>query len=172
MEHLVLVAYATKYGSTEETARAVAAVLAEEGLTVELCAVGEVKTWKPYSAVVLAAALYIGRLHKGARRFLADWREELTRIPVALMVPGPVEADEKQRKSAQEQVDKELARVPWFHPVAQTVVVGKWDPAKLPFPFNWTMRKVPARDARDWDRVDAWAHEIAGKLQAPAVRPN
>jgi menaquinone-dependent protoporphyrinogen oxidase len=172
MEHLVLVAYATKYGSTEETARAVAAVLAAEGLTVELCAVGEVKTWKPYSAVVLAAALYIGRLHKGARRFLADWREELTRIPVALMVPGPVEADEKQRKSAQEQVDKELARVPWFHPLAQTVVGGKWDPAKLPFPFSLTMRKVPARDARDWDGIRGWAREIADKLQPAVMQPN
>jgi menaquinone-dependent protoporphyrinogen oxidase len=172
MEHLVLVAFATKYGSTEETARAVAAVLAAEGLAVEVCAVGEVKTWKPYSAVVLAAALYIGRLHKGARRFLSIWREELTRVPVALIAPGPLEADEKQRKSAQEQVDKELARVPWFHPVAQTVAVGKWDPAKLPFPFSWTLRNVPASDERDWNLVAAWAHEIAGKLQAPAVRPN
>jgi menaquinone-dependent protoporphyrinogen oxidase len=170
MENLVLVAYATKYGSTEETARMVAATLEAEGLTVEVCAVADVKKWKPYSAVVLAAALYIGRLHKGARRFLADWREELTRIPVALMVPGPVEGDEKQRKSAQEQVDKELARVPWFHPVAQTVVAGKWDPAKLPFPFRWTLRKVPASDARDWEAIRKWAREIADKLQPAVMR--
>jgi menaquinone-dependent protoporphyrinogen oxidase len=170
MDAPVLVAYATKYGSTEETALMVAAVLQAEQLPVEVRSVSEVKTWKPYSAVVLATALYMGRLHKGARQFLAKWQAELSRIPVALLVAGPVERDEKQQKSAQDQLAKELARVSWFHPVAQTVVGGKWDPAKLQFPFNWTLRKVPASDARDWDAIRAWAKEIANKLQPVETR--
>jgi menaquinone-dependent protoporphyrinogen oxidase len=169
MAALVLVAYATKYGSTAETAEMLAEYLQQDGVHVDVRPVGEVKDLKPYSAVVLAAALYIGRLHKDARQFLAMWQEELMRVPVALMVPGPVEAQEKQVKAAGEQLDKELARIPWFHPVARTIVGGKWDPAKLPFPFKWTLRKVPASDARDWNLVGAWAHEIAGKLQATPV---
>jgi menaquinone-dependent protoporphyrinogen oxidase len=164
----VLVAYATKYGSTAETARMLARSLEQEGFRAEVRTVGEVKDLKPYSAIVLAAALYIGRLHKDARRFLAIWHGELMRLPVALLVPGPVEAQDKQFKAAEEQLNKELARMPWFHPVARTIVGGKWDPAKLPFPFRWTLRKVPASDARDWSQVGAWAHEIAGKLQTPA----
>ena len=164
MESLVLVAYATKYGSTEETARMVAAVLGANGVAVEVCAVKDVETWKPYSAVVLAAALYMGRLHREARRFLANWREDLTRIPVALLVAGPIECGEKDWAGAQRQLDKELARVPWFHPVAQKIVGGKWDPAKLSFPFSWTLKKVPAKDARDWSAIRGWAHELAGKL--------
>jgi menaquinone-dependent protoporphyrinogen oxidase len=166
MEATVLVAYATKYGSTAETARILAESLEREGLRVEVRTVGEVKDLSPYSAVVLAAALYIGRLHKDARHFLAIWREELERVPVALMVPGPVEAQDKQFEQAGLQLDKDLCRIPWFHPVARKVVGGKWDPAKLPFPFKWTLRKVPASDARDPNIVSAWAHELAGKLQA------
>lgn len=165
MESLVLVTYATRYGSTEETARMVAAVLHAEGLEVEVRAIDKVTTCKPYSAVVLAAALYIGRLHGKARRFLRDHRDEVIHIPVALIVPGPVGAEEKQWLGAREQLDKELARLPWFHPVAQQIVGGKWDPAKLGFPFRWTLRKVPASDARDWNAIRSWAHELAGKLQ-------
>jgi menaquinone-dependent protoporphyrinogen oxidase len=165
MEPFVLVAYATKYGSTAETARRAAEFLEREGIRVEVRPVGEVTDLKPYSAVVLAAALYIGRLHKGARRFLATWQEELMRIPVALMVAGPVEPQDKQFEAAEQQLEKELARMPWLHPVAQKIVGGKWNPAKLQFPFNWTLRKVPASDARNWDEIRAWMHEIAGKLR-------
>src|SRR5579859_7925203 len=168
MEPLVLVAYATRYGSTAETARKAAEFLEREGVRAEVRPVGEVTDMKRYGGVVLAAALYIGRLHKDARHFLAAWHAELARLPVALLVPGPVERLEKQFQSAEEQLDKELARVPWLHPVARKVVGGKWDPAKLSFPFNFTMKKVPASDARDWEAIGAWAHEVAEKLQ-PAV---
>ena len=168
MEATVLVAYATRYGSTAETARRLAECLQRDGIHADVLPVSEVKELRPYSAVVLTAALYIGKLHKDARRFLATWHEELAQRPVALLVPGPVEAQDKQFESAEKQLDKELERVPWLHPVARKVVGGKWDPAKLPFPFKWTLRKVPASDARDWNMVGAWAHEVAGKLQAPA----
>jgi menaquinone-dependent protoporphyrinogen oxidase len=165
MEARVLVAYATRYGSTAETARKVAECLERDGVRTEVRPVGEVKELRAYSAVVLAAALYIGKLHKEARHFLAVWHDELAKLPVALLVPGPVELQEKQFQSAEQQLDKELARVPWLHPVARKVVGGKWDPAKLQFPFNWTLKKIPASDARDWNVVGAWAHELAEKLQ-------
>lgn len=165
MEALVLVAYATKYGSTEETARMVGKILEQQGLKVEVRAVEEVTSWKPYSAVVLAAALYIGRLHKHARRFLQEWRQQLAGVPVALLVPGPVDSKERGWQGAQQQLDKELARLPWLHPVACKIVGGKWSPAKLSFPFSWTLKKIPASDARDWHTIAAWAHEVAAKLQ-------
>lgn len=169
MESLILVAYATRYGSTEETARMVAAILGAEGLAVDVRNVNSIMQWKPCSAVVLAAALYMGRLHKQARIFLRDYRRQLAQIPVALLVPGPVGPEEKQMEGARQQLDKELARLPWLHPVAQQIVGGKWDPAKLTFPLSWTLRKVPASDARDWAQIRAWARELAAKLQPTAI---
>lgn len=168
MKPLVLVAYATKYGSTEETARMVGAVLGVEGFEVEVWPVNRLPAWKPYAAVVVAAALYMGRLHRDARRFLSGHREELSRVPVALIVPGPVGKDEKDWTGARKQLDKELARMPWLHPVAQKIAGGKWDPEKLGWLFRWTLRKIPATDARDWEAIRAWARELAEKLQ-PAV---
>jgi menaquinone-dependent protoporphyrinogen oxidase len=168
MKPLVLLAYATKYGSTEETARMVGAVLGTEGFEVEVWPVNKLPLWKPYAAVVLAAALYMGRLHKDARRFVAERREELSRVPVALIVPGPVGKEEKDWASAQRQLDKELARWSWLHPVAQKIVGGKWDPSKSGRLVRWMLRKVPAADARDWLAIRAWARDLAGKLKPPA----
>jgi menaquinone-dependent protoporphyrinogen oxidase len=165
MEARVLVAYATRYGSTAETAHKVAECLERDGVHAEVQPICDVKELRPYSAVVLAAALYIGKLHKEARRFLSVWHDDLEKLPVALVVPGPVEAEQKQFQSAEQQLDRELARVPWLHPIARKVVGGRWDPAKLQFPFSWTLKKVPASDARDWNAVDAWAHELAEKLR-------
>lgn len=170
MEPKVLVAYATRYGSTEDTARVVASVLGAEGLSVDVQAVEKLENLQPYSAVVLTAALYIGRLHGKARRFLKTWRAELERIPVALVVPGPLSSNEAEFTAARTQLEKELKRVPWLHPVAQKIVGGKWDPAKLGWPFRWTMRNQPVRDARNWPAIRAAARELAEVLQPAAHR--
>ena len=170
MEPKVLVVFATRYGSTEDTARVVASVLGAEGLRVDVQPVEGVANLQPYSAVVVAAALYMGRLHRKARRFLKTWRAELERLPVALVVPGPLSNDEDEFTGARLQVEKELKRIPWLHPVAQKIVGGKWDPANMSWPFRWTMRNQPVRDARNWPAIRAAARELADVLQPVAAR--
>lgn len=168
MGNRILVAFATRFGSTEQTARVVGSVLGAEGLEVEVCAVTEITTWPSCSALVLAAPLYMGKLHKDARRFLHQWRSELEKIPVALVVPGPVNSEEREWNEARVQLQRELARVSWLHPVAQQIVGGKWDPEKFGFFLRWTMSKVDGKDGRDWPAIRGWARELAGKLQ-PAM---
>ena len=53
----VLVAYATKYGSTRGVAEAIASRLAEPGMDVDLQPVGEVRSLDRYDAVVLGDVL-------------------------------------------------------------------------------------------------------------------
>jgi menaquinone-dependent protoporphyrinogen oxidase len=167
MEPCVLVTYATRSGSTEELARTIADVLRENGLPVELLPAKNVRSLERYSAVVLAAPLYMFRLHKDARRFLSMHRDALIKIPVALFVPGPFENEEKQFADARRQLDKELTRFSWLTPVAQHIVGGKFDPAGLGFPFNLipAMRRIPASDARDWEAIRAMAKDLAASLQ-------
>lgn len=170
MEPKVLVAYATRYGSTEDTARVVASVLGAEGMFADVQAVEKVEALQPYSAVVLTAALYMGRLHRSARRFLKARRAELEHVPVALVVPGPLSSNEAEFTGARMQVEKELKRLPWLHPVAEKIVGGKWDPAKMGWLFGWTMRNQPVRDARNWPAIRAAARELADVLQPAAHR--
>lgn len=168
MEPKVLVAFTTRYGSTEETARVVASVLGAEGLPVEVRSIEQVATWQSSSAVVLVAALYMGKLHRKAWRFLKTWRMELEHVPVALVVPGPLSTDVDEWIGARLQLEKELKRLPWLHPIAQEIVGGKWNPANMSFLFRWTMRNQPVRDARDWPAIRAFARDLAGLLQ-PAL---
>jgi menaquinone-dependent protoporphyrinogen oxidase len=171
VEHLVLVTYATKYGSTAETAKAVAETLRDCGLDVDLQPIRNVVSVEQYCAVVLGAALYMGRLHKDARRFLTAQGDALSKIPVALFVPGPVEKREKDWAGAQQQLDKELTSFPWLKPIACEIVGGTFDPKMLGFPFNLfpPLRKMPASDARDWVAIHEWASDLALMLQ-PAMK--
>jgi menaquinone-dependent protoporphyrinogen oxidase len=82
MSTSVLVAYATRYGSTQEVAEAVAATLRERGLAVDIGPMREVRTLDQYHAVVLGAPLYMFHWHKDALHFLARHREALTQRPV------------------------------------------------------------------------------------------
>jgi menaquinone-dependent protoporphyrinogen oxidase len=166
MPDSVLVAYATRYGSTREVAEAVAATLREGGLEVAFQPMRDVRTLAGYSAVVLGAPLYMFRWHKDARRFLARHRQALAERPVAIFAPGPVTAgDEQEWQSSREQLDKELAKFPWLKPVAVEIVGGKLDPAKVRFPASLFMRQIPASDLRDWTAIRAWASDLVPKLQ-------
>ena len=166
MSDSVLVAYASRHGSTQEVAEAVAATLREWGPEVDIQPMRKVRTLAGYSAVVLGAPLYMFRWHKDARRFLSRHREALTERPVAVFALGPfTTGDEEEWQGAREQLDKELAEFPWLTPVALEVFGGKFDPAKLRFPYNLFMRQVPANDLRDWTAIRAWASNLNAKLQ-------
>jgi len=162
----VLVAYATKRGSTREVADAVAATLSEHGLVVELQPASMVKSLAPYDGVVLGGALYTGRWHGDARAFLRQHRLALAKRIVAVFGMGPRTLDEHEVAGSRAQLDKALAAVPEVTPVSVAVFGGVVDPAQLRFPFN----RMPASDVRDWDAIESWATEIAGALAGVADR--
>ena len=166
----VLVAYATKYGSTQEVAEAVAATLRESGLTVAIQPAREVRTLQGYDAVVLGAALYMFRWHKDALGFLSKHRKALTERPVAVFALGPTHSphDEKEWHDSRAQLGKELAKYAWLKPVAIEILGGKFDPKKLSFPWNKFAGKEPATDIRDWTAISAWAGSISNLLSRRA----
>jgi menaquinone-dependent protoporphyrinogen oxidase len=162
MSSLVLVGYATRYGSTQEVAEAVAATLRECGLEVDIQPMRKVRTLKGYRGVVLGAPLFMFHWHKDALQFLSRYREALTERPVAVFALGPTHDpyDEEEWQDSGTQLDKELAKFPWFTPVALKMFGGKYDPAKLRFPINLLAGKEPASDLRDWTAIRAWAADL------------
>jgi menaquinone-dependent protoporphyrinogen oxidase len=170
MSASVLIAYATRYGSTQEVAEAVAATLRERGLEVDIQPMRQVRALDQYRAVVLGAPLYMFHWHKDALHFLARHRQALTQRPVAIFALGPFHADEKEFQEVREQLDKELAQFPWLTPGAIEIFGGKFDPEKLTFPHNLlpALKKMPASDVRDWTAIRAWASALAAQFQ-PAL---
>jgi menaquinone-dependent protoporphyrinogen oxidase len=168
MSSLVLVGYTTRYGSTQEVAEAVAAALRERGLDVEIQPLRKVDTLEGYSAVVLGAPLFMFRWHKDALRVLSRHRKALTDCPVAVFALGPTHEpyDEKEWQDSRAQLDKELAKFPWFKPAALEMFGGKYDPAYLRFPLKMLAGKEPASDLRDWKAIRAWAEGLKTILSA------
>ncbi len=166
MPNPILVTYATQYGSTREVAERVAAALSAGGLQADLQPVKKVRSLEPYRAVVLGAPLYMFRWHADALRFLGRQRQALAARPVAIFALGPFHEIEKERLSAREQLDKELAKYPWLKPAAVEVFTGKFDPAKLTFPFNriGPLKAMPPSDERNWPAIEAWAHSLLARL--------
>ena len=161
----VLVAYASKYGSTREIAEAVARRLGGRGVEVEVRAAGEVRNLAGFSAVVLGVALYFFRWRGDASRFVRRNRKALSAVPVAVFGSGPMEDKAEQYTGAREHLDKGLAKHPWLKPAAVTVFGGRFDPTGLRFPDNMpAVRAMAPVDLRDWDAIDAWADELPGEL--------
>ncbi|MGO8948217.1 MAG: flavodoxin domain-containing protein [Ktedonobacterales bacterium] len=175
MSASVLVAYATRYGSTQEVAEVVTATLREQGLGVDVKPIQEVHTLDGYLAVVLGAPLYMFHWHKDALHFLQRYREALSTRQVVIFAVGPLHDEAKEFQGAREQLDKELAKFPWLTPTVITIFGGKLDPTKLTFPHNLVpaLKNMPPSDVRDWAAIKAWAGDLARKLQvAPAEAAN
>jgi menaquinone-dependent protoporphyrinogen oxidase len=166
MSASILVAYATRGGSTEEVAEAIGKTLAEAGCDVDVQRLPVAGDIDGYTGVVLGAPLYMFRWHKDALHFLKSYRKALEDRPVALFALGPFNKVEKEWLEARAQLDKELVKFPWLKPVAIKIVGGKFDPEKLGLPYTLipAIRKIPPCDIRDWEAVREWAKELTAKF--------
>ena len=156
----ILVAYATRHGSTREVAEAVVGTLRACGADVRFQAVRDVRSLAPrFDLVVLGAPLYSGRWHRDAHRFLRRHRQELDMVPVAVFGVGPREPNPQAWLRSREQLDRALAKHGWLEPAAVTVFGGT-DPPK---------HNRQRRDLRDWTQIEAWASSIASRAAWPAA---
>lgn len=162
MRPSILVAYASKKGSTAEVATFVGKRLRERGLVVDVRKAAEVEDLAFYDSVVLGGSLYFGRWHDDARAFLSRFGAAVAERPLAVFALGPKTASPQDLADARAQLDRALADA---EPTTVAVFGGVIDPAKLRFPFN----RMPASDARDWTAIAAWADEVASLVARAEV---
>lgn len=157
----ILVATASRHGSTEELGRAIASDLAHYGFTVEVRRMVEVDTVFPYDALVLGSAVYMGDWLKEAREFVDLHRDGIVTRPTWLFSSGPIgdEGPTSQRYDASRMVERTRAR-------DHHLFGGRIDKAALRFRERVLAGLVsaPETDERDWAVATAWAAAIARAL--------
>jgi menaquinone-dependent protoporphyrinogen oxidase len=166
MDARILVAYATRNGSTAEIAQAIGKELAAKGHTVDVAEIKSVSTLAGYKAVVIGGPLYMGSVDGVVGKFVGKNREQLMNLPVAAFVVGlaPTNPDPEAVGMALGALKKSLEPV---IPVASVIFAGKLDPAKLSFVQRkiTELVKSPVGDFRDWEAIAAWARELPALMK-------
>jgi menaquinone-dependent protoporphyrinogen oxidase len=163
----VLVAYASKRGSTAEIAAAVAQTLNEAGFEVECLESGDVADVSPYDAVVLGSAVYMKRWRGDAKHFLRKHSKKLAERPLWVFSSGPVGDPDQPQKPEWLEPPKIVKAVEGLG-ARDHVVFGGRLPTEPHGPIEKAMVAgipVEFHDRRDWDQIRAWAAEIASGLQ-------
>ena len=157
----ILVAYASRCGSTADIARAVAEDLKRRGLAVDLRAADKVATLTGYEAVALGSAVRFGKWLPEAVEFVRAHQAGLKRIPTAfftvhMMNTGP---DEKARKARAGYLDPVHAVM---KPGAEVFFAGRMELSRLSFTERLLCKVMKGRDAdmRDWPAIHAWGQSV------------
>lgn len=159
----VLVAYASKHGSTEGIARSIADRLNELGTPAHARSVQDVENLDGVDAVVLGSAVYAGSWMKEAMAFVERHRDALARLPVYLFSSGPLGEEVKDAEEQPRQLD-ELREA--LSPRDHRIFFGALERDKLGFGERMIVKavKAPDGDFRDWDAIRDWADRIAPEL--------
>ena len=164
----VLVAHASKRGSTAEIAGSIAEILRQSGLSVDCVEAGKVSSVESYDAVVLGSAVYIRRWRGDAKHLLRKYDKELSQRPLWVFSSGPVGDPESEADPLWLEPPKIIEQV--VRPGAREhVVFGGRVPLDPRGPMEHAMAKnTPPeyRDRRDWGEIRAWAAGIASELGA------
>lgn len=156
----VLVAYASKHGSTAEIAAAVADEIRRHGVDADCLKAGDVHDVADYDGVVVGSAVYMKRWQGAARHLLHRHRGELAERPLWIFSSGPVGEDADPSWSEPGAVVKQAEKLG----VRDHVVFGGSLPDEPEgFVQRAMVRDTPEelRDLRDFDQIRAWAAGIA-----------
>ena len=159
----VLVAYASKHGSTQGIAERITEKLRQMGKQAEARQVDTVKDFGSYEDFVIGSAIYYGSWMKEATEFVHRNQAALAGRPVWLFSVGPLGTEVKDA----EQQPKEMAEFQQtIKPRDHRVFFGALDHNRLSFTERMVVKAVrgPEGDFRDWQAIDAWAESIARDL--------
>ncbi len=170
----VLVAVASKHGSTLEIAEVIAEELRTANFEVtlqELQDKNKVSEISEYSAVILGSAIYAGNWLPQAKDFAEQHQLVLSKLPIWVFSSGPLDSDDSKPHDDPAKLAKSLGEVKIQE---HHIFVGKLDLADLKFGERLITRlvKSPTGDFRNWVEIREWAQEIAKELRLGSIVVN
>ena len=173
----ILVAYASKHGSTKGIADFIGEKLRQRGLDVDVLEVSQVQNLGAYDAFVLGSALYMFHWMKEAKRFASRNNAILSTRPVWLFSSGPT-GKEKKNAKGQDLLDPSVSGPSELDGLKRDlqakghrVFFGALEGDKQGFLYRQlrkseTIRKAMQEgDFRDWQDIEAWSTDIARSLE-------
>lgn len=171
MSNKFLVTYASRTGSTADTAQVIAKILAEDGNQVDVLPMETVDDLAPYRAVVAGSAIQNRQWLPEAVQFIQRYRAALNQKPLAmftLCMTLAMKNGEKYRPDVMEWISPVRSLV---QPVSEGLFAGVLDIAKIPSVGDRLKFRLSALfgvwsegDHRDWEAIRAWASQLPTKL--------
>ncbi len=171
MSNTILVAYASRAGSTAGVAEAIGKTLTESGAQVEVRPMQEINDLTPYQAVVAGSAIQDGCWLPEAMQFIQMHQAALAQRPFAAFLVCMTLAmkNTKAHSIVPDWLEPVRALV---KPVSEGFFAGVLDISKIPslrqrlmFRISVVMGVWSEGDHRDWNAIRAWASTLSAKLQ-------
>jgi menaquinone-dependent protoporphyrinogen oxidase len=163
----VLVAVASKHGSSLEIGQVIETTLRSAGLEVDLRRLEDAPDPSDFDAAVLGSGVYSGHWMRAARDYIDAHEARLNDLPVWLFSSGPVGDPPKPLENPAE-VATVVKRI---DARGHRLFGGKIDGSELRVAEKALIALVRAEqgDFRPWSEISVWADSIAAALmESPA----
>ena len=181
----VLVVYGSRHGGTQGIAERIGEVLRSEGLDAVVSAADQVEDAHA-DAYVIGSGVYMGKWLKEPIEFIERNTQVISGRPAWLFSSGPLPGSSRDQgttdpienalgpadgpgSGGRKKIEEVSAAI---QPRGHAVFQGAFDPADPPSGMaERFVRMMPAArkilppgDYREWDKIEAWAREIAAAL--------
>jgi menaquinone-dependent protoporphyrinogen oxidase len=162
MDKKILITYASKAGSTAETAARMGEMLAKQNAQVDVLPVEKVGDLSAYQAVVLGSAIRMSQLLPEVVKFVeanqATLQQKSFNVFFLCMTLEKDTPENRQTVSAYLEPVRALVK-----PANEGMFAGVMDPKKLSLVERLLMKamKTPVGDYRNWDQINAWTQSVA-----------
>lgn len=161
----ILIAYATRAGSTAEIAAALGESLRQRGYAVQVKPVEKTADVAGYSAVLLGSAIRMGRWLPEAVDFVQTHRLALQTLPVALFTVHMLNSADDAASVTARHAYLETVR-PLLPGAEEVYFTGLMDFSRLSFLDRLIAKLVKSveSDQRDWERIRGWTPQVLTEI--------
>lgn len=161
MGNRLLIAYATRAGSTVEVAAAIGENLSQRGFDVDVKPIKDEPNLEGYRAAILGSAIRMGSWLPEAVRYIETNQQVLSQMPVALFTVHMLNSgdDETSKTNRLAYLDKVR---PFLNQPEEVYFEGVMDFSRISLADRLISKMVKAveADKRDWEKIHSWVPEM------------